>query len=1027
LGAKEVWLDTYYDYVEQTDRNATWEDRDDDHDGLSNIEEFKYNTSPLLADTDFDGVSDLNETNSSNSKTYITNPRSRDTDEDGLTDGIEKLLGSNPLNRDTDSDGFEDYTEFTTPGMNILTATKLGKIAGIIRKQGDFSGSLYFKLEQGNPSFTEAFFDGNESFSLLGPVSYPYEYIRFNLPLNQHYRITVFVDANDNGLFDTNEITDQWQGYLTQSFFDADLTLADKVPTLEFMDNSGSEVQVDRGETLFFQLMAFDYPDQNWTIETAVFPRKIDINGSALSILDLNGSSGTVKNDAPYGEYELTFVATDDSGSLSSTLVRNIEVVDLNPPTIVLLTQDESGNAASYKWAMGEPWNPDSLRGRAFLANDYPSGQDLTDEVIISGNVNTAVLGTFEISLEVSDVSGKSTTQILIVEVADQTSPEINLLLDVPIIRLLGEKFTLPPSFFTANDNLDGDLSENLVILGVDGLDINSTTPQAITLQISDSSGNTRTLNLEVIFEKPGFSFNGFAIDGYLIGSEVWFYPTEENLQYLSRSVTTDANGSYQLNFLSSEFQQLDVNNNGVIDLSEGSLSVIGGIDSTTNREFTGVLKADPGATMITPLTTVIHAMMDVGQTKEEALLATANAFGYPAEIDVTNYDPFQAAGLGDFDSKKILQSSALVANMMKQAEIFAEISGVSTTTGETSVSIAQELAEMASSGESLSSSLIIETNLKNIFEKSFQRIKPEFVSDSTELSQFASISSASNLAISDSTLLQLEPAKLAGEISNRQIAVEEEVIVELEGVASGQRSLVGLAQEVDLVELVEVSNSMPNFNQYSPIASNFSVFLTDVSFQSGATLTKLNASDPDGDVVVVEIIQGNKDVDGDGSLPLQVSSDLDLIVGDVFDLSQLSASDFNVTLKVSDAGGKSINIIGSLIKVGEDSTPIPVLLFDGQSGGVADWYTSSWFGNFYAKDHKWMFHEKIGWLYLQANTGNGFWCWDSYYKGWWWSSAQVFPYAFLGSNLTGTSGWIYFKLHELELKVYEFSKKKWR
>jgi hypothetical protein len=532
---------------------------------------------------------------------------------------------------------------------------------------------------------------------------------------------------------------------------------------------------------------------------------------------------------------------------------------------------------------------------------------------------------------------------------------------------------------------------------------------------------------LEVIFEKPGFSFNGFAIDGYLIGSEVWFYPTDENLQYLSRSVTTDANGSYQLNFLSSEFQQLDVNNNGVIDLSEGSLSVIGGIDSTTNREFTGVLKADPGATMITPLTTVIHAMMDAGQTKEEALLASANAFGYPAEIDVTNYDPYEAAGLGDVDSKKILQSSALVANMMKQAEVFAEIAGISTNSGESSVSIAQEIAEMASSGESLSSSLIIETNLKSIFEKSFQRIKPEFVSSSTELDQFASISSASNLAISDSTLLQLEPAKLAGEISNRQIAVEEEVIVELEEVASGQRSLVGLAQEVDLVELVEVSNAMPNFNQYAPIASNFSVFLTDDSFQSGATLTKLNASDPDGDVVVVEIIQGNTDVDGDGSLPLQVSSDLDLIVGDAFDLSQLSASDFNVTFKVSDEGGKSINIIGSLIKAGEDSTLIPVSLFDGQSSGVADWYSSSWLGDFYAKNHKWLYHEKIGWLYLQTNTGNGFWCWDSYYEGWWWSSAQVFPYAFLSNNLSGTTGWIYFKLDEPELKVYEFSKQRWR
>ena len=58
--------------------------------------------------------------------------------------------------------------------------------------------------------------------------------------------------------------------------FDADLTLADKAPTLEFMDN-GSKVQIDRGESISFEVMAFDYPDQNWTIETAVFPRRIDI------------------------------------------------------------------------------------------------------------------------------------------------------------------------------------------------------------------------------------------------------------------------------------------------------------------------------------------------------------------------------------------------------------------------------------------------------------------------------------------------------------------------------------------------------------------------------------------------------------------------------------------------------------------------------------------------------------------------------------------------------------------------------
>ena len=132
LNTKEIWLDTYYDSMDQSDQNESWNDRDDDQDGLINIKEFTFNTNPLVADTDGDGLSDLNETNSS---TYVTNPLSFDTDEDGLSDGLEIMLGANPLNRDTDSDGLDDYTEYTTAGMDIVVPTKLGKIAGIIRKK----------------------------------------------------------------------------------------------------------------------------------------------------------------------------------------------------------------------------------------------------------------------------------------------------------------------------------------------------------------------------------------------------------------------------------------------------------------------------------------------------------------------------------------------------------------------------------------------------------------------------------------------------------------------------------------------------------------------------------------------------------------------------------------------------------------------------------------------------------------------------------------------------------------------------
>ena len=117
------------------------------------------------------------------------------------------------------------------------------------------------------------------------------------------------------------------------------------------------------------------------------------------------------------------------------------------------------------------------------------------------------------------------------------------------------------------------------------------------------------------------FRSSGFAIDGYLIGSQITFVPKSADLQYLTRTVSTNEDGSFDLDFLASEFQALDANKNGVIDLEEASIQASGGIDSTTNREFSGILKADPQATILSPLTTIVHAIMEEkGSSKDEAL-----------------------------------------------------------------------------------------------------------------------------------------------------------------------------------------------------------------------------------------------------------------------------------------------------------------------------------------------------------------------------------------------------------------------
>ena len=176
---------------------------------------------------------------------------------------------------------------------------------------------------------------------MLNTSTYPYEYIRINLPLNLHYRVTAFIDANGNGTQDASEITDNGRAIFHS--FVADLTAMINSNT-KFMDSFGDQVQLDRGESISLDVMAFDFPDQNWTIETAILPRKIELSGSALDVIDINGSRGVVRSDAPFGDYELTFIATDDSGSLSAPLTRKVKVIDMTPPTITLLSQDESGN-----------------------------------------------------------------------------------------------------------------------------------------------------------------------------------------------------------------------------------------------------------------------------------------------------------------------------------------------------------------------------------------------------------------------------------------------------------------------------------------------------------------------------------------------------------------------------------------------------------------------------------------------------------------------------------------------------------
>jgi len=96
-----AWLEEYFpDGVESGFYD------DPDHDGLTNLQEYKNSTKPHDSDSDDDGLTDGVEVSRG------TDPLIPDTDGDGLEDGDEVLIyGTDPLKLDTDGDGIWDSTE----------------------------------------------------------------------------------------------------------------------------------------------------------------------------------------------------------------------------------------------------------------------------------------------------------------------------------------------------------------------------------------------------------------------------------------------------------------------------------------------------------------------------------------------------------------------------------------------------------------------------------------------------------------------------------------------------------------------------------------------------------------------------------------------------------------------------------------------------------------------------------------------------------------------------------------------------
>ncbi|MDC9721619.1 MAG: DUF5011 domain-containing protein [Urechidicola sp.] len=190
------------------------------------------------------------------------------------------------------------------------------------------------------------------------------------------------------------------------------------------------------------------------------------------------------------GIYVVTYNVNDAAGNPATQVTRTVNVVaDTTAPVITLI-----GNAI-IDLNVGQAYTEQGA-----TASDNIDG-DISANIVIGGDtVNTNIAGIYIVTYNVNDAAGNPATEVTrtVNVVADTTAPVITLIGNATIDLNVGDTYAEQGA--TASDNIDGDISANIVI-GGDTVNTNIAGTYIVTYNVSDATGNpatevTRTVNV---------------------------------------------------------------------------------------------------------------------------------------------------------------------------------------------------------------------------------------------------------------------------------------------------------------------------------------------------------------------------------------------------------------------------------------------------------------------------------------------------------------------------------------------------
>lgn len=229
---------------------------------------------------------------------------------------------------------------------------------------------------------------------------------------------------------------------------------------------------------------------------------------------DITGNivvGGDTVNTSATGIYLVSYNVSDIAGNAAIEVIRTVTVTaDTTAPIISLI------GASTINLEQG-----DSYIDQGATASDNIDG-DLTSSIVVGGDtVNTNLVGSYEITFNVSDNAGNNAVEVTrTVNVnQDATIPVITLIGSSSINLNIGDAYVEQGA--TAIDNFDGDISANIIITGT----VNSASAGTyfVNYNVNDAAGNsantvTRTINVAADTTAPIINLIGASTINLTVG-----------------------------------------------------------------------------------------------------------------------------------------------------------------------------------------------------------------------------------------------------------------------------------------------------------------------------------------------------------------------------------------------------------------------------------------------------------------------------------------------------------------------------